>query len=259
MIDFHTHIIPNVDDGSKSMEETVELLKEAEKTGFETVILTSHYMENYYQIDVKERAKIVNSIQSMLQNNTMNINLVLGNEIYFSDKIVSFIENKKACTINNTRYILFELPFNVVPENLYYVIYNMLERGYIPILAHPERYSFIQQNPNILKDFIEKGVLIQSNYGSFIGQYGKKAQIIIKKLLKNGMVHFLGTDVHRKNTIYPKIPAIVSSMEKYIGKEKLDTITKTNPKLVINNQKIEIEEIQEIKLSLIEKIIISKK
>lgn len=255
MIDFHTHILPNVDDGAKSIEEAITLLGEAKIAGFNTVILTSHYMENYYEVDVEERTKLQDLVRSNLQEKEIDINLALGNEIYITDKLNELIKDNKACSINNTKYVLFELPFNIKPINLYDIIYDMLRNKLVPILAHPERYSFVQRDPNIIKDLIEKGVLMQSNYGSFVGQYGKKAKIIIKKLLENDMVHFLGTDVHKANTIYHEIPQILSSMEKCIGKEALDLITKTNPKLVLENKEIEICNPREIKLSLIEKMI----
>lgn len=254
MIDFHTHILPNVDDGAKSIEESMLLLKEAKNAGFNTTVLTSHYMENYYEINVEERTNLLNSIKNCLQEQKIDMNLILGNEIYITDKISELIKSNEVCSINNTRYVLFELPFNMKPINLYDVIYNMLQNKFVPILAHPERYSFIQQNPNIVCDLIEKGVLMQSNYGSFIGQYGKKAKIIMKKLLQNDMIHILGTDVHRVNTIYPKIPQILSSMEKFIGKERLELITKINPELILENKEVDILKPREIKISIFDKI-----
>ncbi len=259
MIDFHTHILPNIDDGSSCINETITLLKEARSAGFKTVILTSHYMENYYEANADKRIELMNSIKSILEKNQIDIDVVLGNEIYISDNINKLIRNKKACTINNTRYILFELPFNVKPINLYEVIYDILQNGYIPILAHPERYEFVQQNPKIINELIEKGVLMQGNYGSFVGQYGERAQIIIKKLLKNNMIHFLGTDVHRKNTIYNKIPKILFQVEKFIGTEQLEQITTINPKLVLEDKLIEINNQEEIYLSLIDKLIMRMK
>lgn len=259
MIDFHTHILPNVDDGSKSINETITLLKEAKSAGFKSVILTSHYMDSYYEANVQERMKLMDYIKSILKEHEIDIELILGNEIYISDNINELIKRKKACTINNTRYVLFELPFNVKPINLYEIIYDILQNGYIPILAHPERYNFVQQNPSIINELIEKGVLMQANYGSFIGQYGEKAQIIVKKFLKNNMIHFLGTDVHRKNTIYNKVPKILFEIEKFIGTEKLEQITKINPKLVLENKLIEIENQEEIYLSIIDKLIMRMK
>ena len=185
MIDFHSHILPNIDDGSRSIEETFNLIKEAEKAGFETVISTSHYMENYYETDVPEREVWVKAILENLKTKNINTNLYLGNEIYFTDNIIELLEKRKASTINDTSYVLFELPLNTEPMNLYDVVYDMLQYKLVPILAHPERYSFVQKEPDLIYDLIEKGVLMQANYGSIIGQYGEKAQMIVRKFFEN--------------------------------------------------------------------------
>ena len=259
MIDFHSHILPNIDDGSRSIEETFNLIKEAEKAGFESVISTSHYMENYYETDVPEREVWVKAILENLKTKNINTNLYLGNEIYFTDNIIELLEKRKASTINDTSYVLFELPLNAEPMNLYDVIYDMLQYKLVPILAHPERYSFVQKEPELVYDLIEKGVLMQANYGSIIGQYGEKAKMIVRRLLENNMIHFLGSDVHRQNTIYPKIPQILEEIADIIGEEKLEEITTKNPKLVLNNKKIEIDEPFDFKLTLKEKIIMTFK
>ncbi len=259
MIDFHSHILPNIDDGSKSIEETFNLIKEAEKAGFEAVISTSHYMENYYETDVPEREVWVKAILENLKTKNINTNLYLGNEIYFTDNIIELLEKRKASTINDTSYVLFELPLNAEPMNLYDVIYDMLQYKLVPILAHPERYCFIQKEPELVYDLIEKGVLMQANYGSIIGQYGKKAEIIVRKFFENNMVHFLGTDVHRQNTIYSKIPQILEEISDIIGEEKLEELTTENPKLVLNNKRIEIDKPFDFKLSLKEKIVMNFK
>lgn len=259
MIDIHSHILPNIDDGARSIEETFNLIKEAQKAGFEAIISTSHYMENYYETDVPEREVWVKAICENLQTKNIEINLYLGNEIYFSDNIIELLEQRKASTINDTSYVLFELPLNAEPMNLYDVVYEMLQYKLVPILAHPERYSYVQKDPDLVYDLIEKGVLMQANYGSIIGQYGEKAQIIVRKFFENNMVHFLGSDVHRPNTIYPKIPQILREIESIIGSEKLEELTTKNPKLLLNNKKIEIEEPTDFKLTLKEKMIINFK
>ncbi len=259
MIDFHSHILPNIDDGARSIEETFNLIKEAEKAGFEAVISTSHYMENYYETDVPEREVWVKAILENLRPKNITTNLYLGNEIYFTDNIIELLEKRKASTINDTSYVLFELPLNAEPMNLYDVVYNMIQNKLVPILAHPERYRFIQKEPELMYDLIEKGVLMQANYGSIIGQYGEKARMIVRKFFENNMIHFLGSDVHRQNTIYPKIPQILEEIANIIGEEKLEEITTTNPKLVLQNKKIEIDEPFDFKLTLKEKIIMNFK
>ena len=139
--------------------------------------------------------------------------------------------------------------------SLYDVIYSLQENKLIPVLAHPERYSFIQKEPELVYDLIEKGVLMQANYGSILGQYGEKAEMIVRKFFENNMIHFLGSDVHRQNTIYKMIPQALDEIRAIIGDEKLEELTTENPKLALNNKRIEIRNPQEVTLTLKEKII----
>ena len=227
MIDFHSHILPNIDDGSKSIEESINLIEEAKKAGFTDIILTSHYLENYYEANNTERQDLLKQI---CENNNLDVKLYLGSEIFVTENIINLINERKASTINNSKYVLFELPMNNNVLYLKELIFRLIENNFIPIIAHPERYSYVKKNPNMLLELIEMGVLFQSNYASIIGYYGKDAQITVKKLLKNNMIHFLGTDVHRQNTIYKKIPEILEKLEKLIGKEKLYELSNTNPK-----------------------------
>lgn len=254
MIDFHSHIIPNVDDGSKSVGETFELLKEAKMAGFSGVISTSHYMEGYYETDVAERSVWIKAISENLSQKDIDLKLYLGNELYITKNIINLLETGRATSINNSNYVLFEFPMNSKPMDMYDIIYDMLEYKLIPILAHPERYSFVQKDPNLIYDLIQKGVLMQSNYGSILGMYGERAEIIVRKLLENNMVHFLGSDVHRVDSIYPKIPNSLKEIEEIVGEDKLDEISTVNPELVLENKRIDIDEPREIKLSLKEKI-----
>ena len=259
MIDFHTHILPNVDDGSKSIDETFELLNEAKNAGFDTIISTSHYIEDYYNVNVSEREVWINAISEILKKENKNLKLYLGNEVYLAENIIELLETGKATTINKSRYILFEFPMNTKPMNMYDIIYDMLQNKLIPILAHPERYSFVQKEPEIIYDLIQKGVLMQANYGSIIGRYGEKAQLMVRKFFENNMIHFLGSDVHKKNTIYPRITQALNEIKDIIGKEKLNELTTINPNMVLEDRKIDIDEPIEFKMSLKEKMIINLK
>lgn len=259
MIDMHSHVLPNIDDGARNIEETFHLIQEAQEVGFEAIIATSHYMEGYYETNTPEREVWVNAIYQKLQEKNTNMKLYLGNEVYLSENMISLLQEGKASTINDTSYVLFEMPLNAKPFNLYDVIYEMMRYNLVPILAHPERYTFVQEEPEIIYDLIEKGVLMQSNYASIIGYYGEKAQIIVKKLLENNMVHFLGSDAHREKTIYPQIPQILEEIRDIVGEDKLEELTTRNPKLVLNNKRIDIDEPHKIELTLKEKLIMKLK
>jgi protein-tyrosine phosphatase len=128
------------------------------------------------------------------------------------------------------------------------------ENKLIPVLAHPERYSFIQKEPELVYDLIEKGVLMQANYGSILGRYGEKPQMIVRKFLENDMIHFLGSDVHRQNTVYKTIPQALEEIRQIVGEDKLEELTTINPKLALNNKRIEVNTPRKFELTFKEKI-----
>ena len=250
MIDFHTHILPNIDDGSKNIEETFSLIKEAEKAGFNKIISTSHYLEGFYESNHMDRKAWIDVLNSKIKEQNINVELFLGSEIYISDNIIRLIEEERASSINKTRYLLFEMPLNARPLNLYDIVFEMIRHKYIPILAHPERYFFVQKDIELIYDLIQNGVLMQSNFGSFTGFYGTEIQKTAKELLKRNMIHFLGSDVHRQNTLYREIPDALKMLKKYISQEKIEELTEKNASLVLENKTIDIYEPKNKKQSL---------
>jgi len=247
MIDIHSHILPAIDDGSRNVEETIELIKEAKEAGFSTIISTSHYWEEHYEVSTEDRQKIINAISKKIADKPYNLDIYIGSEIFVTSDISQLIKDGEASSLNNNRYVLFELPFETIYPNLKDVIYNLLNNGYTPIIAHPERYSYVQDDPNLLIDYIEIGVLFQSNYGSLIGQYGKRAQKTVKLLLKNNLVHFLGSDVHRQGTVYKRIPESLAELKKLISDEEIQELTHLNQQAVLDNKEIYVRRPKRIK------------
>ena len=195
MIDFHSHILPNIDDGSKSVEESINLVKEAAQAGFTGIVSTSHYLQGYYESDEQERKSLLTSIidesTKLCREDIAQIpQLYLGSEIYITTDIIKLLEEEKASTINNTKYVLFELPMNSKPLFAKEVVYKLIECGYKPIIAHPERYSYVKEDITFVKELKDMGALFQSNYGSIIGMYGSSAKKIVKKLLKEDCISF---------------------------------------------------------------------
>lgn len=235
MIDFHSHILPGIDDGAKNLEQSIAMVNEAKKVGFTKIISTSHYMENYYECNERDRRQLLKKVQE----NVQGIELILGNEIYITNNIIELLQNGQASSINGTKYVLFEFPLITTrPMNDKEVIYRLVENGYIPIIAHPERYPFIQENPDYLFELEEMGALFQANYGSIIGMYGLKAKKTLKILLKNNLVSFFGSDVHRPEQVYNKMPKIIKKLKKIISNEEFEEFTEINPEKVLKNENI---------------------
>lgn len=120
------------------------------------------------------------------------------------------------------------------------MIFEIKSLGMIPVIAHPERYAFVQENPNMLIHLIEQGALFQGNYASVIGKYGKHAKNTIKKLLKANMIHFLGSDCHKKNDIYSQMNEIVIELGKILEEKKIEELTTINPNHILKNEEFEI-------------------
>ena len=212
-------------------------------------------MEDYFENNKNQIEVVAKNVVDKLK--ATKIELILGNELYFSKNMAHLLKEKKASTIGNSRYVLFEFPINEKPLDIYEYIYLLQENNYIPVLAHPERYMFVQNDPGILYEFVDLGVLLQANYGSIIGIYGKKAKLIVEKMLKNNLVTFLGSDVHRKNSIYPLIPKAISKIKKIINKEKFEELVLKNPEKVLKDEKIEMTGFDKIKISFLDKMKLS--
>jgi len=236
MIDIHSHIIPNVDDGARSVEETFNILKEAQEAGFTDVILTSHFLLNYYETNAQELIFWKEKLQEVLKKQGTKINLHSGMEIYITNQMEELLENKKILTLANSRYMLIELPLATNVKYFDYVVYYLEAKGIKPIIAHPERYKCVQKDPDIVKEYIEKGCLIQCNYGSIVNLYGREAEKTIKTILKKNQVHFLGSDVHRENGTYLIILDAIKKIRKIIGENKINEITTINPKKILQNE-----------------------
>lgn len=236
MIDIHSHIIPNVDDGARSVEETFNILKEAQEAGFTDVILTSHFLLNYYETNAQELIFWKEKLQEVLKKQGTKINLHSGMEIYITNQMEELLENKKILTLANSRYMLIELPLATNVKYFDYVVYYLEAKEIKPIIAHPERYKCVQKDPDIVEEYIEKGCLIQCNYGSIVNLYGREAEKTIKTLLKKNQVHFLGSDVHRENGTYLIILDAIKKIRKIIGENKINEITTINPKKILQNE-----------------------
>ena len=249
MIDIHTHLLNNVDDGSRSVIESLTSLKMAADAGFTDIILTPHYIEGSYENNYELIEPKIEELRTKLEDNNIALNLYHGNEVYISERIGELIENGIVASLAGSRYLLFELPMNSKLLNLSNLIMQIKEAGAIPVLAHPERYRFVQENPDVLRELIAKGVLMQINYGSIIGQYGKSAQKTIITMLKWNMIHFLGTDTHRTGYIYAHFYNVRKEFLKFISREKFEMLTTKNARHILENSLFEIEKPGVIKKS----------
>ncbi|HYF75404.1 MAG TPA: CpsB/CapC family capsule biosynthesis tyrosine phosphatase [Candidatus Nitrosocosmicus sp.] len=246
MYDMHSHIIFGVDDGAASIEESVEMVRQAASEEVEAIIATPHYIEGLYANEYEDNLARLNVIKSEVSKSGINIKLYMGNEVLITPELNGLLKAKKITTLNNSRYLLVELPFTDIPVYTEKVIYDLEIEGYKVILAHPERNQCIIDNPNILHNLIKHGALVQMNIPSIEGKYGKRVKRIAQLMLQHRMVHFIGTDSHSYKEGHAKLKSLAEMMSDYCS-EMLCDLFYENTQKIIKNEIFKINEPEKIK------------
>lgn len=241
LIDIHCHVLNGIDDGAKDMDAALAMCRIAAEDGTDGIIATPHYIHGSINNTRDIVQQKVVDLNSCLKEQNININIYPGCEAFICPELPQLVREGHVCTLNNTKYILIELPMASMPEYTIDVIYKLKLDGYTPIIAHPERNAVIGKDPNILIDLISRGALSQANTTSIRGLFGKDIMETSVTLLKHNMVHFIASDAHTVGGRSPKLSSAMSIIENKVGNETLQNIIKNN-RAVLNGESIEIEE-----------------
>ncbi len=237
MIDIHSHLLFGVDDGSRTLEESVHVIKKLSEVGYTDIILTPHYINDSTYVSTREEnLDVLKRLKVGLIRNNVNVNLYLGNEIYIDSEIANLLKNNIISSLNDTKYLLIELPMSGENEIYYDVFLDLINMGYKVILAHPERYISFQKDFNKIYELKELGVLLQSNIGSVLGDYGRGAKKTIKRLLKENLITFMGTDIHHNKEEYTFVLKAKKKMGKYLTQKQINNIFENNAKVLLNDK-----------------------
>ena len=214
MVDLHSHLIWGIDDGSKSKEMTVNMLKQAVKGGTKKIVLTPHYLPGYYEVPINEVKERVKELSLLAKEYELDIEIYCGQEVYFFEDMLEYYENKLIGTINESRYMLIEFNMrNFSVEEVIYILYDLQLEGIVPVIAHPERYYMFIKNPSLINEFIEEGFLFQLNIGSITGDFGKEVKKTAEIFLKNKIYSFFGSDAHRDEKRNPNMSKGVEALK----------------------------------------------
>lgn len=195
-VDIHSHLLPNLDDGVQSLEESEEIILNFQRLGYKKLITTPHVMSDFYRNSNEDILNKLKEVNAHLQQKNIDITLEAAAEFYLDEELVKRIESGSPLLTFGRNYFLFETNFMTEPWNLKEFVFLAATKGYKPILAHPERYLYLQSNFEKAEDLISRGVLFQINISSLSGYYSKSAQTTAQKLIDKGYVHFLGSDCH---------------------------------------------------------------
>jgi len=193
--DMHSHLIPGIDDGAKTVEDSIMLIKSLNELGFKKLITTPHIMSDYYRNTPEIIMEGLEKVRDAINKENIPVSIDAAAEYYVDDGFVKKLETEKLLTMGDN-YLLFEISYINCPENINEIIFRMQVLGYKPIMAHPERYPFWYNNFDQYKQYRDSGVLLQINTNSLAGYYGYDAKKIAEKMIDNDMVDLIGTDMH---------------------------------------------------------------
>lgn len=239
-MDIHNHVLFGLDDGSKTIEDSIALAKAFQEENFINLLATPHYIQDGpYKPTVEQVLQTVEKLNEVLREKEIPVSVYPGMEVRLTRTTCEDFRAGKLLTLNNSRYLLAELPDTNVRNFLDTLLYEIQGEGVTPIIAHAERHIRFMQDVRIAKEYIDRGIFIQVNKGSIEGEFGPDAQRTAQKLLKNGWVHFIATDAHRIKHRNPKMRSVEKKLFKMIGQENLALLTVQNPNAVLTNQPIE--------------------
>ena len=236
--DMHCHILPGLDDGSRSMEQTLAMLKIAYDEGVRLIIATPHYHIGRMMVEQGKIDTAMETVTSVIRENFPDMEIYAGQEIYYYSEAIEAVDDNKARTMAGSRYILLEYS----PDESYDVIsssiYEAETHGYVPIIAHIERYGCIHGRVDRVAELIESGAYIQVNAGTVTGGMGRDSKKFIKKLLKEHMVHFISSDAHSDRSRAPRFGEAVKALGKICKPGYCMELLWDNAIKVINNEEI---------------------
>ncbi|AOZ92320.1 tyrosine-protein phosphatase [Paenibacillus crassostreae] len=248
MIDIHCHILPGVDDGPPTLQQSIELSEMAVSSGISTIIATPHHLNGRYTTPSEVVKKAVDQLNLELSQRQISLQIKYGQEVHVHPLIIHELYQGKLCTLANSRYMLLELPFKRVPVYFNDVLHELKINHITPIIAHPERNAEIVHSPRLVDQLIKQGVLFQITAHSITGLFGRKVQKWCFHLCKKNYLHFISSDAHhviRRNFALKESYATIG---KIFGNALVNDL-KLNAQLVVENLPIVTKEDEKVKRS----------
>lgn len=237
MIDIHCHIVPGIDDGAGDLQTSIKMLEIAEKSRLNKIIATPHYIRNRYENSFEAITGAIEALNNEAQKRDIQVEIFPGQEVMVDKYTLDLYKQGTLGCLNNSKYMLIEFPMDVLPEDALNIIYELKLLGVKPIVAHPERYVYIQNKLTAINEFISEKCLFQLNANSITGVFGKKVEETALRLIENGACQFIASDAHSTGK---RCPDILEAMRvvKHDYKEIYNSVQK-NAQCVLENKDIE--------------------
>lgn len=194
--DMHSHLIPGIDDGSKSIDDSLLMIRRFKELGYKKIVTTPHIMADYYKNTSDIILRGLDNVRNALVKENIDMEIEAAAEYNLDDGLEEKIKKRDILTFGDN-YVLFELPFGMEPPNMQEIIFELQTKGYKPVLAHPERYMFWYKNFEKYHELKDRGVILQLNLLSLAGVYSPEIQKVAERMVDEDLVQFVGSDCHR--------------------------------------------------------------
>ena len=244
LIDLHCHILPNIDDGSQSLSQSLTMARSAVKDGIHSIVATPHTLNGVYTNPADKVAIHVANLQEVFSKNNIQLQLYPGAEVQLCPNMLERINSGEAGTINNSgKYLLLELPSQTIPKGIKDEIFTLKLNGITPIVTHPERNSIIQHDPDILYELVNRGALVQITAMSITGDFGEFVKQAVEMMLKQRVVHLIASDAHSHDNRPPVLSHAVEIAAKVLGSsEEAKYMVSDRPAAILSGDIVEIPE-----------------
>jgi protein-tyrosine phosphatase len=238
MIDLHNHILPGIDDGPDDWNQTFKMCQIAAKDGITHIAATPHIgPENHIPRQVVQHK--VRQLNDILKIKGLDLEIFPAADVHLDPGIFSLLETGNLLTIGEKkRYLLLEIPPFAIPPRIKEFVFELQMRGVIPIITHPERNYVIQQSPQILKDLVQQGALVQVTAMSLTNGFGSMSRNCIKQLLRDGLVHLIATDAHSIIRRPPLLSPAVEAAAQIVGRTEAEAMVTTYPLAILEGRSL---------------------
>ena len=235
MIDLHSHILPNIDDGAADMPTAIAMAEMAASDGTTHIACTPHIVPGVYNNAPGQILQAIAALKLALTKADINLQLVFGADVHLQPDIVNKLADEKLPRLNGSRYFLFEPPHHVLPPRIIPLCKEIIENGYIPVLTHPERLTWIENHYETICELDELGVAIQLTAMSITGKFGKRALYWSFRMLEEGRVDIIASDAHNSRSRPPGLSKARDVVVQKLGEDEAQKMVQGNPDRILKN------------------------
>jgi protein-tyrosine phosphatase len=236
LIDLHCHILPGIDDGAPDLSVSLEMARQAVADGIETVACTPHILPGVYNNAGPAIRAAVRELARALEEAAIPLSLVPGADAYMAPDMIAGLRSGRILTLNDSRYLLFEPPHHIAPPRLNEFAFQLITAGYVPILTHPERLSWIESHYRVMQRLAHDGVWMQLTAGSLTGRFGRRPRYWSERMLDEGLIELMATDAHDPNNRPPFLAEARDLVADRCGDTKADELVRGRPLDILENR-----------------------